>query len=70
MFQQAPAANPDPGFTGVDQFAGIQTAPQPAAGGGWQSAEPREYIDDATRQQMIERTDWGEMLDSPPPHNE
>jgi NodT family efflux transporter outer membrane factor (OMF) lipoprotein len=39
-------------------------------GGGWQSSSSREYVDEATRQQMQERTDWGEMLDSPPPHQE
>lgn len=39
-------------------------------GGGWQTVEPREYIDDATRQQMQERTNWGDLLETPPPVEE
>jgi NodT family efflux transporter outer membrane factor (OMF) lipoprotein len=37
-----------------------------ALGGGWYSAEP--LVDPATRQQMQQRTDWGDLLDeqSPP----
>ena len=35
-------------------------------GGGWQLASPVQYIDEATRQQMQERTNWGDLLDSPP----
>jgi NodT family efflux transporter outer membrane factor (OMF) lipoprotein len=35
-------------------------------GGGWQTAAPVEFVDDDTRQQMQERTDWGEVLDRPP----
>jgi NodT family efflux transporter outer membrane factor (OMF) lipoprotein len=34
-----------------------------ALGGGWYSALPR--VDDATRQQMKQRTDWGDLLDEP-----
>jgi NodT family efflux transporter outer membrane factor (OMF) lipoprotein len=34
-------------------------------GGGWQSTVPREYVDEDTRQQMMERMDWGEMLEPP-----
>ena len=36
-----------------------------ALGGGWYSALPR--VDDATRQQMEQRTDWGDLLDEPAP---
>ena len=35
-------------------------------GGGWQVASPVQYIDEATRQQMQERTNWGDLLDNPP----
>jgi hypothetical protein len=35
-------------------------------GGGWQPTAPIEYIDDETRQQMQERTNWGDVLDNPP----
>jgi len=33
-------------------------------GGGWQVN--REYIDETTRQEMEQRTNWGELLDNPP----
>jgi NodT family efflux transporter outer membrane factor (OMF) lipoprotein len=36
-----------------------------ALGGGWQLREGHDVIDEATRQQMRERTDWGGLL--PPP---
>ena len=32
-----------------------------ALGGGWYSNQP--LLDDATRQQMQQRTDWGDLLD-------
>jgi hypothetical protein len=35
-------------------------------GGGWQAAGPATYIDDETRQQMEQRTNWGDALDNPP----
>ena len=35
-------------------------------GGGWQLSGANEYIDDATREQMRERTNWGDVLDNPP----
>jgi NodT family efflux transporter outer membrane factor (OMF) lipoprotein len=35
-------------------------------GGGWQLAAPPAYIDEDTRQQMQERTNWGDVLDNPP----
>jgi len=35
-------------------------------GGGWQSPAPRDYVDEDTRRQMQERTDWGELLENPP----
>ncbi|MGH8433099.1 MAG: efflux transporter outer membrane subunit [Pseudomonas sp.] len=34
-----------------------------ALGGGWYSAQPR--VDQATREQMQQRTDWGDLLDEP-----
>jgi outer membrane protein TolC len=34
-----------------------------ALGGGWYSDQP--MIDPATRQQMQQRTDWGDLLDEP-----
>lgn len=36
-----------------------------ALGGGWDAS--RTPIDPATRQQMQQRTDWGELLDGPAP---
>jgi NodT family efflux transporter outer membrane factor (OMF) lipoprotein len=35
-------------------------------GGGWQQPAPASYIDEDTRQQMQERTNWGDVLDTPP----
>jgi len=35
-------------------------------GGGWQAPAPRHYVDEDTRQQMQQRTDWGELLQNPP----
>ena len=37
-------------------------------GGGWQLSEAPAYIDEATREQMRERTNWGDLLDAPPPN--
>ncbi|WP_137817539.1 efflux transporter outer membrane subunit [Pseudomonas sp. 2FG] len=34
-----------------------------ALGGGWYSAQPR--VDQASREQMQQRTDWGDLLDEP-----
>lgn len=34
-------------------------------GGGWYSAQPK--VDEATRQQMEKRTDWGDLLNEPSP---
>lgn len=34
-------------------------------GGGWQLTAPIEYIDEETRQQMQDRTNWGDVLDNP-----
>lgn len=39
-----------------------------ALGGGWHSTRPR--IDEASRMQMQRRTDWGDLLDEPPPPDE
>ena len=36
-----------------------------ALGGGWDAS--RAPIDPATRQQMQQRTDWGDLLDEPAP---
>ena len=36
-------------------------------GGGWQQSAAREFINDATQEQMQERTNWGDLLESPPP---
>ena len=35
-----------------------------AVGGGWQSTSPQ--IDEPTREQMQQRTDWGDLLTAPP----
>jgi len=37
-------------------------------GGGWQKSAPREFINDATREQMQERSNWGDLLENPPPN--
>lgn len=34
-----------------------------ALGGGWQFGDPRQFIREDTREQMRERTDWGNLLD-------
>ena len=39
-------------------------------GGGWQTAESRNFVDDATQQQMEERTNWGDLLENPPPEED
>ena len=39
-------------------------------GGGWQSGLPREYVDETSRQQMQQRTNWGDLLENPPPEEE
>ena len=39
-------------------------------GGGWQSSAPRRLLDEATKEQMIERTNWGEVLDNLPDREE
>ena len=36
-----------------------------ALGGGWHSEQP--LLDPATREQMRQRTDWGDLLSEPPP---
>jgi NodT family efflux transporter outer membrane factor (OMF) lipoprotein len=35
-------------------------------GGGWQTAGITEFVDEETRRQMQERTNWGHVLDEPP----
>jgi NodT family efflux transporter outer membrane factor (OMF) lipoprotein len=35
-------------------------------GGGWQSKAARPFVDEETKQTMTERTNWGEVLDTPP----
>ena len=37
-------------------------------GGGWQQGEAPAYIDEATREQMRERSNWGDLLDESPPN--
>jgi len=38
-------------------------------GGGWQTSTQRDYVDDDTRQEMEERSNWGDLLDNPPQTN-
>jgi hypothetical protein len=38
-----------------------------ALGGGWEPGRLRPLVDDATRRQMQDVTDWGGMLDQPLP---
>jgi NodT family efflux transporter outer membrane factor (OMF) lipoprotein len=35
-------------------------------GGGWQMTTPTEFVDEATREEMQERTNWGDLLETPP----
>jgi len=35
-------------------------------GGGWQMTVPTEFVDEETREEMGERTNWGDLLDNPP----
>jgi outer membrane protein TolC len=35
-------------------------------GGGWQTSEVTEFVDEETRRQMKERTNWGDVLDEQP----
>ena len=35
-------------------------------GGGWQLTTPTEFVDEKTRQEMEERTNWGDLLENPP----
>ena len=35
-------------------------------GGGWQLATPAEFVDEENRQEMEERTNWGDLLENPP----
>ena len=35
-------------------------------GGGWQMTTPTEFVDEATREEMQERTNWGDLLENPP----
>jgi NodT family efflux transporter outer membrane factor (OMF) lipoprotein len=39
-------------------------------GGGWQTTGPRSFVDDVTQQQMEERTNWGDLLENPPPEED
>jgi multidrug efflux system outer membrane protein len=38
-----------------------------AVGGGWQAARTRPIVDDATREQMTERSNWQDLIDAPLP---
>lgn len=40
-----------------------------ALGGGWQIRKGTAYIPQATREQMEQRTDWGNLLTTPTPEN-
>ena len=35
-------------------------------GGGWQTTEPTEFVDEATREEMQERTNWGDLFENSP----
>ena len=35
-------------------------------GGGWQTTSQEEFVDEATRETMQQRTNWGDVLDNPP----
>ncbi len=35
-------------------------------GGGWQSSVPVDFVDEETREEMNERTNWGDILENPP----
>lgn len=35
-------------------------------GGGWQMPVPTEFVDEENRQEMEQRTNWGEVLENPP----
>jgi len=35
-------------------------------GGGWQTSSQSEFVDEATRETMQQRTNWGDVLDNPP----
>jgi NodT family efflux transporter outer membrane factor (OMF) lipoprotein len=35
-------------------------------GGGWQTNSQSEFVDEATRETMQQRTNWGDVLDDPP----
>lgn len=35
-------------------------------GGGWQLTAPAEFVDEENRQEMEERTNWGDLLENPP----
>jgi len=35
-------------------------------GGGWQSIPQGEFVDEATRETMEQRTNWGDVLENPP----
>lgn len=36
-------------------------------GGGWQNPETLDFVDEKTREEMKQRTNWGDILDDPPP---
>ncbi len=35
-------------------------------GGGWQLPEPVNFVDEETREEMKQRTNWGDLLEDPP----
>ena len=38
-------------------------------GGGWQSAGQRQFVDETTREQMQERTNWADLIENAPASN-
>ena len=36
-----------------------------ALGGGWETRQGGDFVPEATRQKMGERTDWGDLLEVP-----
>ena len=41
-----------------------------ALGGGWQIWQGKEYLPQETKEQMEQRTDWGNLLNAPSPEGQ
>ncbi len=63
--QRALAAQQDAYVTNRGAAVSDLIALYKALGGGWHSEQP--LLDPATREQMQQRTDWGDLLSEPPP---